>query len=43
LPWVTPNTDLVAQEIVEGSEAAVEPFREIASDVGADASAEKDR
>jgi type I restriction enzyme M protein len=36
-----PDPDVLAQEIVEDLEAALEQFREIAVDLGADVPAEK--
>ena len=38
-----PDPDVLAQEIVEDLEAALEQFREIATDLGADAPPEKDQ
>ena len=38
-----PNPDVLAQEIVEDLEAALEQFREIAADLGVDAAIEMDR
>jgi type I restriction enzyme M protein len=38
-----PAPDVIAADIVEGLEAALEQFREIAADLGADAATEIDR
>jgi type I restriction enzyme M protein len=38
-----PDPDVLAQEIVEDLEAALEQFREIATDLGADVLTEKDQ
>jgi hypothetical protein len=38
--WTDP--DVLAQEIIEDLEAALEPFREIAADLGTDVPTEKD-
>jgi type I restriction enzyme M protein len=38
-----PNPDVLAQEIVEDFEAALEQFREIAADLGVDAATERGR
>ena len=38
-----PDPDVLAQEIVEDLEAALEQFREIAVDLGADVLTEKDQ